>query len=95
MWMYTSWGGGFDGLAAKSLGGELLVNETEGPLMCGDNETMNPDRFQLTCNLTLEPELHHGTSGKAVAILRLANNQIWKESDGHKQERADLKPSES
>ena len=51
---------------------------------------MSLNRFQFTGNLTRDPELNHGGSGKAVATLQLANNQIWYGADGQKQEKANF-----
>ena len=40
-------------------------------------------------NLGANPELAHTKSGAAVTTVALATNEVWKDSDGNKQERAE------
>ena len=40
-------------------------------------------------NLGKDPELRHTASGKAVATLRLATNEVWTDQSGERQERTE------
>jgi len=43
----------------------------------------------LIGNLGTDPELAHTQNNIAVANLSLATNEVWKDSDGNRQERAE------
>ena len=44
------------------------------------------NRVTLIGNLCSDPETRHTSGGTAVATLRLATNEQWKDKDGNKQE---------
>lgn len=43
----------------------------------------------LIGNLGADPELRHTPSGQAVATLRIATNEVWKDKNGQDQERTE------
>lgn len=46
------------------------------------------NNVSLIGNLTRDPELRHFPSGDAVVNFSLALNDVWKDKDGNKQEKA-------
>ena len=47
------------------------------------------NKVTLLGNLGATPELARTKSGAAVTTLALATNEVWKDSDGNKQERTE------
>lgn len=47
------------------------------------------NRVTLIGHLGADPELRSTTSGKAVANINLATNEVWKDGKGEKQERTE------